>query len=77
MTAPKTTDQAPLPSAAKNAGDPLERLAGLFSGHPSKLPLVRYGGRVAEVAPSHVLVRGIERRVDLGTSVEVEGGGSR
>lgn len=77
MTAPETNDQAPLPSVAKNAGDPLERLAGLFSGHPNKLPLVRYGGRVAEVAPSHVLVRGIERRVELGTSVEVEGGGAR
>ena len=72
-----THDSADPPIAASTNGDALERLAGLVSGHPNSLPLVRYGGRVTEVAASHVLVRGIERRVELGTAVEVEGGGAR
>lgn len=71
-----TEDQITKP-AATPVGDPLERLARLFSGHAAKLPLVRFGGRVTEVSPSNILVRGIERRVELGTSVEVEGGGTR
>jgi flagellum-specific ATP synthase len=71
-----TADQIAKP-ATPPAGDPLERLARLFSGHAAKLPLVRFGGRVTEVSPSNILVRGIERRVELGTSVEVEGGGTR
>ena len=77
MTASEIADPAPLPPARDNAGDPLEGLARLFASHHGKLPLVRYGGRVTEVAPSHVLVRGIERRVELGSSVEVEGAGQR
>jgi len=72
-----TTNNAAPHAAPSTPGDALERLAGLFSGHSSTLPLVRYGGRVTEVAASHVLVRGIERRVELGTAVEVEGGGAR
>jgi flagellum-specific ATP synthase len=77
MTVPDAADPAQRPPRGNAVGDPLERLARLFAGHPGGLPLVRYGGRVTEVTPSHVLVRGIERRVELGTSVEVEGGGAR
>ena len=77
MAASEISNPAPLPPSSAKHGDPLEQLARLFAGHPGGPPLVRYGGRVAEVAPSHVLVRGIERRVELGTSVEVEGGGAR
>ncbi|MBN9266688.1 MAG: hypothetical protein J0I75_19375, partial [Hyphomicrobium sp.] len=77
MATSEISSSAPLPPSSAKHGDPLERLARLFAAYPGGPPLVRYGGRVAEVAPSHVLVRGIERRVELGTSVEVEGGGAR
>jgi flagellum-specific ATP synthase len=49
----------------------------VLGNHSGGLPLVRYGGRVTEVSATHILVRGLERRVELGSSVEVEGGGER
>ncbi len=70
--APEAPEAAPSPPI-----DRLERLAQVLGNHGGKLPLVRHGGHVVEVAASHVLVRGLERRVELGSPVEVEGGGER
>ena len=77
MTSPQTAapDTAASPAAAP--ADPLERLAQVLGNHTGGLPLVRYGGRVTEVAATHILARGLERRVELGSSIEVEGGGER
>ena len=76
-----TSAQPPAPDLANTpaAGpaDPLERLAQVLGNHSGGLPLVRYGGRVTEVSATHIYVRGLERRVELGSSVEVEGGGER
>lgn len=68
---------APAAAPDVNVPDRLERLALALGNNASKLPLVRFGGRVMEVTPTHVLVRGLERRVELGSPVEVEGGGTR
>lgn len=65
------------PSSPPDSPDRLERLARVLGNHAGQLPLVRYGGKVTEVAATHVLVRGLERRVELGSPVEVEGGGTQ
>ena len=77
MTSPHTAIPDSASAAAADPADRLERLAQVLGNHAGGLPVVRYGGHVTEVAATHVLVRGIERKVELGSSVEVEGGGER
>ena len=75
MTSPQNAPPDTAPAA--DPADRLERLAQVLGNHAGGLPVVRYGGHVTEVAATHVLVRGIERKIELGSSVEVEGGGER
>jgi flagellum-specific ATP synthase len=55
----------------------LERLSQLLSSQPSRLALTRHGGEVTEVSASHILVSGLQTRVELGSCVEIESGDDR
>lgn len=54
---------------------PLERLSTLLGAQHARISLTRVGGRAIQVSPSHILVAGIERRVQLGSTVEIDTGG--
>ncbi len=56
---------------------PLGQLAHLFAPYQSGLPLTRHGGKVMEVTASNILVSGLEKRVELGSCVEIESADGR
>lgn len=53
---------------------PLGALAEVFRVSGGRCDLMRFGGRVSEVAPSHVRVTGLATYVRLGSCVEIEAG---
>ena len=60
--------------SASRIANPLARLARTLAPYPSGLPLIRYGGTVSEVSATHIVVQGLESRVELGSCVEVISG---
>ncbi|MGE0629244.1 MAG: flagellar protein export ATPase FliI [Hyphomicrobiaceae bacterium] len=68
------TPSADTTSAATPGINRLNKLARVLAGAEHGLPLTRLGGRVSEVAPSHIKVSGLAAGAELGSFVEVECG---